>query len=172
MKQDICKLLPLVGMEWNGQSIRFGDGRETVEAILGAPQTARSSCYYFENELRFDFDAAGSLEFIECLGGPDGAVQPEIYGTKAFQRKADELLELLTVRNDGPIDDREAEYSYAFLNISVGICRDTTPADVEEMVRELSRIDLTTLGHVNLEEENRRANHWATVGIGRKGYYA
>lgn len=173
MKNDLCVLHPLTGMEWNGQSIRFGDCREDVEKILGAPETVRGSkCYYFQSELRCDFDAAGKLEFVECLGGIDGSFQPEIYGVPAFQTDAEELLELLKQHNDGPIDDSEAEYSYSFLNISVGVYREITPADVDGMLLEMSNMDLTNIGDIDIEEENKRAHHWETIGIGVKDYYA
>ena len=45
MEEELC-LLPLVGMEWKGRSIRFGDSREAVESILSAPGTVRGSRGY------------------------------------------------------------------------------------------------------------------------------
>ena len=53
----------------------------------------------------------------------------------------------------------------------MGIYREITPADVEEMIREMVRMDLTAMGEMNLEEEKRRAHHWLTIGIGRENYY-
>lgn len=173
MEQNTCILIPLTGMEWNGQVIHFGDDREAVEQILGAPEAVRGThCYYFKSELRFDFDAEGKLEFIECLGGMDGSFQPEIYGVSAFQIEAAELLELLKQRNDGPVDDSEAGYSYSFLNTSVGVYREITPEDVNGMLREMLNMDLTQIGSIDVEQEKKKAHHWATVGIGKKDYYA
>lgn len=173
MEQNTCILIPLTGMEWNGQAVRFGDGREAVEQILGAPETVRGAhCYYFKSDLRFDFDDEGKLEFIECLGGIDGSFQPEIYGVSAFQVEAEELLELLKQHNDGPVDDGEAGYAYSFLNSSVGIYREVTPEDMDSMLLEISKIDLTKMGNINIEEEKKKAYHWATIGIGIQGYYA
>ena len=108
MEEELC-LLPLVGMEWKGRSIRFGDSREAVESILSAPETVRGSrCYYFQNELALDFDSEGRLEFVECLGGVDGGVQPWIYGVPAFRIDAEELIDLLKQHNGDDVDDSEA----------------------------------------------------------------
>lgn len=171
MKEELC-LLPLVGMEWKGRSIGFGDSREAVESVLGVPETARGSrCYYFQNELALDFDDEGRLEFVECLGGIDGNLQPKIYGVPAFQIDAEELVDLLKQHNGDDIDNSEEGYSYAFRTSGVGVYREITPADVEAMIREMVRMDLTAMGEMNLEEEKRRARHWVTIGIGRENYY-
>jgi len=129
-------------------------------------------CYYFGSELRLDFDGQGELEFIEFLGGPDGKLRPELYGQDAFAEDAEELFASLSERNGPDIDDSEAGYSYALRTLSIGLYREITPEDVQSMVREMSRMDLTAFSQFNLEEENRRAHHWATVGIGKRGYYA
>ena len=172
MDNKTCVLIPLTGLEWNGQTIRFGDSREAVEQILGEAEVVRGSHYYFNKELRFDFDDNGGLKFIECLGGMDGGLQPELCGVPAFQTDAEELLELLKGENDGDIDDSEAEYEYRLLNISVGLYREITPADMDGMLLEMSNMDLTNMGDIRIEEETRRAHHWDTIGIGAKDYYA
>ena len=66
----------------------------------------------------------------------------------------------------------EAGYSYALRRLSIGLYREITPADVEEMVREMAKMDVTTLGHIDLTAEQRRAARWETIGIGREHYYA
>ena len=173
MEKTICKLIPLTGMEWKGQLIRFGDSRELVDQMLGKPDNIRDNVgYYCGTQLRVEFDEGGRAKFMECLAGIDGSIQPEIYGVLAFETDAEELLEILKQENDGPVYDQENGYSYAFLNSGVGIYREITPEAVEEMVRELMNVELTALGHIDLESENRRANHWETIGIGKKDYYA
>lgn len=173
MKKTACKLIPLTGMEWKGQMIRFGQSREQVNQILGAPDSIWDNLgYYCGTELRVEFDANDRVKFIECLAGIDGGIQPEIYGVSAFETDAEELLEVLKRENNGPVDDSENGYSYTFLNTSVGVYREVTPEAVEEMVRELMNVELTALGHIDLESENRRAHHWETIGIGEKDYYA
>jgi hypothetical protein len=164
-------LFPLIGMEFNGKSLRFGDTRAEVENILspaGNVQETRS--YYLGGELALDFDEAGELEFIEFLGGIDGTLQPELYGKSVFHTTADEVLELLG-SHGSPVDE-DGGYTVVVPEVSLGLYREITPGDVEEMVRELMNVELTALGHIDLESENRRANHWGTIGIGKKDYYA
>ena len=92
---------------------------EDVKNLLGEPYSTRDdSLYYFNNELRFDFDDDGKVEFIEFLGSIDGELQPIIYDVPAFQSKADTLYNILREENRGDIDDSEDGYSYGFLNIS------------------------------------------------------
>lgn len=172
MEKTACRLIPLTGLEWKGQIIRFGDSRERVDRILGAPNSTRDNVgYYCGAELKVEFDAGHRVRFIECLAGMDGGIQPEIYGVSAFETDAEELLEVLKRENNGPVDDSENGYSYAFLNSGVGVYREVTPEAVEAMVRELMNVELTALGHIDLEGENRRAHHWETIGIGEKDYY-
>ena len=98
--------------------------------------------------MRFDFDDDGKVEFIEFLGGIDGKLQPTIYGVSVFQSKADTLYNILSDENHGEIDDSGNGYSYGFLNISVGVFRPNIPKD-----------------------EMKKANYWATIGIGTADYY-
>lgn len=63
---------PLDCIEFDGKKIPLGCTGEFVESVLGKPSVMGSSYYYFENEIRFDFDRDNKLEFIELLGGMDG----------------------------------------------------------------------------------------------------
>lgn len=166
-------LVPNEGMTFDGQPISFGMARAQAEAILGPAEAVRSRrCYYLDSELALDFDADGGLNFIECLGGVDGELRPEIFGLPAFETDADELFALLSERNGPDIDDSEAEYGYALRKLSVGLYREITPADVDAMLREMGDMKLESLGGVDVDEEMKKAHHWATIGIGRENYYA
>lgn len=166
-----CILKPLKGLEWNGQLIPFGASKKEVEMVMGNPAIVNKSYYYFENELRFDFDKKGNIEFIEFLGGIDGKLKPIIYDMSAFESSTDELKKLLREKNAGEVDDAEGEYSSSFLNISVGVYRDITPGDVQEMIEDMKADGIPTEGNEDLENDKRRANHWGTIGIGIAGYY-
>lgn len=165
-------LRPLEGMEFDGLSIRFGDREEAVTRVLGEPVARRGNrCYYLNHELALDFDGDGGLEFIEFLGGVEGALRPGLYGEDVFECDADELLSILMERNGSDVDDSEAGYSYALRRLSIGLYREIIPEDVNAMLREMLNVDLTQLGGLDIEQEQRRAHHWATVGLGRPGYY-
>ena len=143
-----------------------------MEALLGPAESADNRAWYYaESELRLDFDQSGRLEFIEFLGGLEGTLQPTVYGLPAFQTGADELIEELTRHNDGPVDDSEQGYSYAFLNISVGVYRSILPQDVQELIAEMEENGIPTRGNPDVERDRRRAEHWETIGIGLSGYY-
>ncbi|MBO5055590.1 MAG: hypothetical protein J5988_03590 [Eubacterium sp.] len=168
---NVIEIIPLVGINWEGKSVCLQAAREEIINILGTPYGAfGKSIYYFQNDLRIDFDGNGRAEFIEFLGGIDGKLQPEVYGVKAFEARADELFNILKMNNNGEINDNENGYSYGFLNISVGIFRERTPEDVREMIEEAEE-EGEELEQEDLEYEKRKAEHWATIGIGVKGYY-
>jgi len=155
---------PLAGLEWNGCLLPLGASKTEAEALLGPAEVVRGSYYYFGGELRLDFDAAGGLEFAEFLGGPDGALRPAICGADVFAADAEELCALLQKENGGAVIRRENGCFCAFAAISVGLYRELTPADIADMEGALSPEELAY--------EKRRAFHWATVGVGRAGYYA
>ena len=173
---DLCsvslELLPLEGLRLGDQLLPLSASKEQAEALLGpAEEFQGDQWYYAESELRLDFDQSGRLEFIEFLGGLEGTLQPTVYGLPAFQTGADELIEELTRHNDGPVDDSEQGYSYAFLNISVGVYRSILPKDVQEMIAEMEADGIPTLNNPDLERDKLRAEHWETIGIGLPGYY-
>ena len=120
--------------------------------------------------MRFDFDDDGKVEFIEFLGGIDGKLQPTIYGVSVFQSKADTLYNILSDENHGEIDDSGNGYSYGFLNISVVVFRPNIPKDVEEMIVEAEE-DGKPMDKEEMEDEMKKANYWATIGIGIADYY-
>lgn len=117
-------LFPLSKIVLDDKEIRLGMTKSDVENVLGSGETYDESRYYYQDELAVDYSSKdNTVEFIEFLGGPDGEIQPEIYGVKAFQVDAEELLQLLSEQNGTDIDDSEEE-SAAFRNISVGIYRE------------------------------------------------
>lgn len=164
-------LLPKIGIEWNGKSLCFGQSRAEVDGLLGEPEMVRNSrCYYRNQELALDFDAEGKVEFIEFLGGAEGEVSPELYGLPVFRTDAAELLDLLS--EHGEIVDEDGGYTITVPELSIGLYREITPTDVEAMVRQMANMDVTALGEFDLDAEQRRANRWETIGLGREHYYA
>lgn len=166
---DEIIILPLDGIRLDGKEIRLGSTADELKAALGEPELVRNSMYYFDSELRFDLGADGKTEFIEFLGGTDGALQPVIYGAPAFKTTADDLYKLLAEKNGGGIDS-ENDYSYAFLNLSVGVYRESVPSDIEEMIAEAERGGCP-MSAEDIAEERKKAAFWATIGLGLTGYY-
>ncbi len=171
MKNMIFTLKPLEGICWNEYSISLENTKKEVEKVLGQPDIVENSYYYFDNELRFDFDNNEKVKFIEFLGGMEGTIQPQIYGVNAFTTEAEELYKTLKEHNVGENVDSENGYSYTFHGISVGVYREIIPEDMEEMIEEMKEEGVQIEGNEDLEVEKKRAYHWATIGIGRSGYY-
>jgi len=164
-------ITPLKGIHIGDKPINLYSTSGEIKAVLGEPECVRNnSLYYFASELRIDIDNNDKAEFIEFLGGTDGALQPTIYGVPAFGTDADGLYKLLAEKNGGDINDSENGYSYAFLNISVGVYRESIPSDIEEMIAE-AESEGYPMSTEDIAEERRKAAFWATIGIGIGGYY-
>lgn len=167
-------LKPLEGITITGiGEVLFRQSLPEVISLLGQPSahSDATQSFYDTYELRIDFDDQG-VSFIEFIYGP----HPEktllsLYGINPFAIGADNLIELLSSKNNGPIDDSEAAYYYAFLNISVGVWREATPHDIQSSIDE-AKLDGTVIDQIHQWEEELVAvkNFW-TIGIGRKGYY-
>lgn len=163
-------MLPLRGIQWNDQDILLGSTTEDIEAKLGQPFIVDNSFYYFNNELRFDFSEKGELEFIEFLGGYNGNIQPIIYGIQAFQVNADELYNILAKYSAGNIIDNEHGYSFAFPRIGIGLYRESIPSNVTELIKEMKELGITIEGNPNVEEEQLKSSHWATISLASSNY--
>ena len=165
------EIYPLEKVVVDGVSIYLEMDQSAVETAIGKGQLAGKRYYYYDNNMAIDYSDDNTVEFIEFLGGIDGPVHPVIYGVSAFDAPADELTKLLRQKNDGEIDDSEQGYSYAFLNISVGVYRETRPSDGMEMIEEMKADGVSAGDNENVAEEMGKANHWATIGVGVTGYY-
>ncbi|WP_281677090.1 hypothetical protein [Eggerthia catenaformis] len=142
------EVFPLEKITIDNKEIMLGMNINEVQKLIGIPDRVFSNCdgesgghYYFDSELRLDFDESGLLEFIEFLGGIDGNLRPYLYGVSAFETSADELLKMI-IEQDDEVDDSEADYCYCFLNISIGLWR-----------------------------QDNQNKHWDTIGIGVDKYY-
>lgn len=160
-----CPLTPLGGQD--GPTAVLG-GRDAPPEEPD-PLPAGSRWFYFSNELRLDFDGQGRVEFIELLGGPEGALQPFIDGLAVFQADPEAIYDLLKAKNCGPIDIGVNCYSCTFLNLETGVYRERVPDDVSEMIGE-ARLEGRPLSPEEIDYETG-LTRWAAIGIGVKGYY-
>ena len=171
---------PLEGIFWEDKSILLGEERRNVEKTFTnihfedkCVHKNKLSFYLFNNTLRIDFDKNDCVEFIEFLGRFNIEIQAEIYGVDVLKSTADELFKLLKEHNEGEIGDSENGYYYDFMNISVGIWRESTPESLSEFIEEIRNdesIDKTIVEE-KIKEEKLKAHYWATLGIGIENYY-
>lgn len=163
------EIIPLDKVLIDGATVCLGMERSAVEAAIGKGQLIGKRYYYFNNEMAIDYNN-NKAEFIEFLCGGDGMLKPVIYGASAFETQADDLLEILKEQNNGTICDTENGYSYEFWSISVGIYREAVPEEVEEMIEEAASSG-NPMSDDEIQYEMKRADYWATIGIGIAGYY-
>ncbi len=165
------EIIPLEKVIFDGVPVCLGADMSAVEAAIGKGEQVGNRYYHFNTNVAIDYDAEKRVEFIEFLGGTDGELHPIIYGVPAFETDAEALVNLLREKNGVEVDDSENGYSLAFLNISIGVYRETTPRDVEEMIDEMKADGIPTDNNEDIRMENRKAHHWATIGVGVKRYY-
>ena len=163
------EIYPLKKVLIDHVAICFGMEKSSVDAVIGNGQRIGNRYYYFNHEMAIDY-RNNKVEFIEFLGGVDGILKPTIYGLSAFEAQADDLFDVLTKQNNGMVGDYENGYSYQFQNISVGVYREAVPQEVEEMIGEAASFG-NPMSDDEIQHEMKRANHWATIGIGIAGYY-
>ena len=166
---------PLQGIDIAGLGrIDLGQSRVEIEKRLGLPGKYSDSTrsVYPDYECTISFDQSNTVEYIEFISGPfPQRIQLSLYDINPFQVGADNLVALLSERNAGPEDDSEAEYSYAFLNISVGIWRQGTESDLQEWVTEKKENGEYEIDRTWIEEEVAKSKNFWTIGIGKPGYY-
>ena len=169
------KIKPLKGIDIESiGEVSLGESRQNIERLLGKPSKPYSnpSAYYDQYEMRIDFDKLERVEYIEFLYGPfPEKAELLIYDINPFTLGAEKLVEILSKYNNGEVDLSNAEYSYAFLNSSVGIWREVTQKDVEESITELKLKGEYEFNKSSFEDELENSKNFWTIGIGIADYY-
>lgn len=164
------EIYPLEKAVIDNVAIVLGTEQSNIEAVIGRGQQVGARYYYYNGELAISYDSFGKVDFIEFLGGVDGQLKPSIFGVPVFESDAKVIYELLKQYNSEDIDDADREYCYSFLNLSIGIYRESTPENVSEMIDEAMSFG-SPMTDDEIQYEMRKANHWATIGMGIAGYY-
>ena len=163
------EIYPLDKVVIDGAAIHLGMEQSAVESSIGKGQLVGTRYYYFNSEMAINYRNS-KIEFIEFLSGVDGVLKPTIYGISAFEIHANDLFEILKEQNNGVIGDTENGYTYEFQNISVGVYREAVPKEVEEMIEEAASCG-NPMSDDEIQYERKRANYWATIGVGIEGCY-
>ena len=169
------EIVPLDGIVIeNIGKLSLGQSKSDIEKLFGKPSESSNlkQLFFDEFEVRIDLDKKGNAEFIEFIYGPfPEKTELSIYGVNPFQIGATKLVEILTEKNNGKIDDSEAEYCYTFQNISVGVWRQLTEQNVEESIAEMKADNEYEENKDWLNEDLNKAKNFWTIGIGVKNYY-
>ena len=162
-----AEIIPCEGIVLDGKKVLLGMAKEEIISLLGEPQIVRNSFYYYANELRFDFDESGCVEFIEFLGGIDGRLKPQIYGISVFDTVFDIVYATLWENNGREYMDIENGHCHVFDKIGIRIYREFTHKDFEKNLRAMKAEGIPFENYVDYEADKRKAFHWDTIGIGR-----
>jgi hypothetical protein len=156
-------------------NVLLGEKRKDVEKLLGKPDSIsdQKRSFYDKFEVRIDFDIEHRIEGIEFIYGPfPQRTTLSIYGINPFTIGAEDLVKLLTEKNQGDVDYTEAEYSYAFPNISVGIWRSFTQADVEESIAKIKSSGKYEDNRSSIDDDLEKSKNFWTIGIGVMHYFS
>ena len=165
------ELFPLEKAVVDGQSIPLGANRASVEEVLGTGEQVDNRTYYFGNNLCVEYDEAKRVSFIEVsCNSPKSPVTATIYGEDITKNGADSILQILTEKNHGEMEN-ENGYSYTFFNLSVGVYRELTLDDYKELIEEMNTNGTPVEGNPDAKADFWKSTHWATIGIGTKNYY-
>ena len=165
------ELFPLEKAMVDGQRISLGADRASVEEVLGVGEQVDNQAYYFGSNLCIEYDETQKVSFIEVsCGDPKSSVTATIYGEEITKNGADRILQILTEKNHGEMEN-ENGYSYTFFNLSVGVYREVTPDDYKELIEEMKVNGDPVEGNPDLEADFWKSTHWATIGIGTNNYY-
>jgi len=166
-------LYPLDGIEGRGIHVGFGDTREQVVATLahdrasGTPVAGDggTSLSFYRGELVVSFAPDDTVELIEFVGSYHGHLRPMLGGMDLARVDADWVMRKLSSRI-GSLDSSGEPYEYVFLRAEVCLYRESSPDDFADMTDEKAFAD-----DRERREEELMATRWATVGIGRKGFF-
>ena len=140
---------------------------------IGRPSSENGNqLFYDDYELRIDIDQYDHVEFIECIYGPFlEKTEIEINNINPFKTKSSDLIQILSEKNNGKIDQSEEPYCYAFLNSSVGIYRDSCEVDIDEMITEMKNTGEYESNKDWVLNDKEKAQFFWTVGIGKAKYF-
>ncbi|KQT25996.1 hypothetical protein ASG22_04695 [Chryseobacterium sp. Leaf405] len=165
-------LKPLEGILVNDKKIEFGQGKNDIINLLGKPDNDEEEQFYYDSlDVRFDFDDNGGLEFVECQGPYSENTEFSIYDINPFKLYDTDLIDFLTNKNNGEIDDFEAPYSYSFLEISVGIWRASIPVDIESTITEMKEEGTYEESKEIMDQDLEKSKYFWTIAVGKTDYY-
>lgn len=165
-------LKPLEGIIVNENRISFGQTKNDVISLFGDLGYEEDNQLFYDHlDVRFDFDDAGLLEFIECQGPYSENSEFTIYDVNPFKLHDNDLVDLLTNKNNGETDDFEAPYSYCFSESAVGIWRAAVPGDIASTIAEMKEDGSYEQAKRTMDQELNKSRYFWTIAVGKVDYY-
>lgn len=148
--------------------VNLGDSKEKVIGLLGEALEFEGNLYYYNSSLSIELNKENLVEYIECRA--DKNLKVYLYGKDIFEKPVDDVIELLSKKNNG-LTDKEGEYTYYFLNLSLSVAREWTKEAVEEMISEMKKDGVYESNKEDLDGYIKLANNFSIIGIGVENYY-
>ncbi|MGL5614977.1 MAG: hypothetical protein ACRDD2_01935 [Sarcina sp.] len=167
MKEIIVKPHKGISIVEDGD-INLGDSKDKVIELLGEALEFEGNLYYYNSSLSIELNEENLVQYIECRA--DKYFKVYLYGKDIFEKPVDDVIEILSKKNNG-LTDKEGEYTYYFLNLSLSVAREWTKEAVEEMISEMKKDGVYESNKEDLDGYIKLSNNFSIVGIGIKDYY-
>jgi hypothetical protein len=156
------------------QIVTFYDNRKTVNERLKNSITYpdRKIDFYTKHGFHVHYNDKDMVEFIEIMSDMELAF--ELYEKNPFATAPEEICKLLSEKNNGEENLIEAPVSFMYLELSLGIFRNSTPEKYAKYI-EQAKIDEPESFKNGMPEwmldELEKTKHFQTIGLGNKGYF-
>lgn len=167
----LAEILPLFGVRIDEMTLRLHDPKCRLEQLLGLPESSYlHHCSYFGGALRADIGDCGRVARIAFPLGAFGELQPTLFGVQPFSESADALCALLLEKGGGERFESPDGRLCRFPRLGIELRRETSPEDVEKMIR-FFRETKSPMTEEDVAFESARANRWGFLEIAAEGAY-
>jgi hypothetical protein len=166
----VIRIQPRFGIDIVG----FYDTRKTVNQRLKNAESFsdRKIDFFTEHGFHIHYNENDVVEFIEIMGDMQSTF--ELYGKNPFATDTKLLIDELTEKNNGAINLIDAPEDYMFLDLSLGVFRNSTP---EKFVKYIEQTKLENPDDfVNgipewLLQDLEKTKYFQIIGLGNKDYF-
>lgn len=154
--------------------INMGDHRDLVRSRVAGYETFEGDAkdYYTKWGFHVHYDAKNEVEAIEIMFDMAGVF--ELYGFNPAREGVEKVVEVLTQKNNGETNPIEEPQSYMFLELSLGIFRNSTPekfAKYMEQTKAENPADFENGTPEWMLQDLEKTKHFQTLLIGNKDYF-
>ncbi|MDM1061802.1 hypothetical protein HXZ62_04370 [Empedobacter falsenii] len=169
------EIYPLIGIKIeNIELIKFGVSKSKIIKILGTPNIRFNEVdfNYTQYNLNIFFDENDEVNFFGFYYGHllrNTIIS--VYRINPFQIGSEELVKILKEKNNGYFENFDEEYTYLFYNISLGIWKQYTVADIENQIKFAKYEGIYEIEKKYLIQDLEMAKNYWEIGIGKKDFY-
>ncbi len=167
--EPVIRIIPTHGIE----IATFFMDRKMINERLGQPDLPNQPIDYYTNYgYHIHYNEKDIVTFIEIMG--DMQSKFELYDHNPFTANTDELVKLLTEKNNGDTNLIEAPTSYMFLELGLGIFRSSTPEKYQAYMEQAKKDEPEYFVNGTPEwmlENFEKTKHFQIIGLGDKNYF-